>query len=237
MGLSTIEITIIVGWAVRGLALLSVGLLSKLPGGLSRPLGISWFLLVVTFFGSLAEYNDLALPYARLVEVAVASFFVALQYSALFKQDPPSAWIGTLLLVGSNVLYACATVCNNNQLEAGLIVIGGVLAVCAMLCLRNIWVHSLFFEWSMMVAAGLFYATVAAQTIFGPYVLASWDRVAWTIIWEISITLFYIAVAIGGFFWYARGTPSGEIPSDWWDMVEYAFATNAWAEPKRKISD
>lgn len=237
MGLSTIEIAIIVGWAVRGLVLLAVGFLSKIPNGLSRPLGIAWLLLIVTFFGSVAEYNDLALPYARLVEVAVASFFVALQYSALFKQDPPSAWTGTLFLVGSNVLYAFATVCDDSQLEAGLIVIGGVLAICSMLCLRNICIHSLWFEWSMMVCAGLFYATVAAQTIFGPYVLAEWDRVAWTIIWEVAITLFYIVVAIAGFFWYARGTPSGEIPSDWWDMVEYVFVTNAWAEPKRKISD
>lgn len=237
MGLSTIQIAIIVGWAIRALMVLVVGFMSKFPAGLSRPLGISWFLLTISFFGSIAEYNHIALPYARLTEVAVASFFVALQYAALFKQDPPSAMMGTVFLVSSNTLYVLAAVCNDNQLEAGLIVVGGVLAVCALLCLRNLWLYSLFFEWSMMVIAGLFYATVAAQTIFGPYILASWDRVAWTIIWEVAITLFYVAVTVASYFWYSRGTPTGEVPSDWWDMVSYVFATNMWAEPKRKVSD
>ena len=89
----------------------------------------------------------------------------------------------------------------------------------------------------MVIAGALFYATVALQTIFGPFVLNEWNRMTWIIIWEVAITLFYSALVIVSWFYYIPGTIGVEFPSDWHDMLDYIFLHSAWSEPKKKVAE
>lgn len=239
MALSDVQIALIVGFGWRGILWFVVALLLLVRGGSprSRPLLLSHLLLITSFVGSLAEYHDLGLRYARLSEVTVASWFVAALYSAVFKLDPPAWMVGTALLVGSNVMYTLAAVTTDSALEAGLLVIGATVAVSALLFLSFSRPRNYFVEWAMAIAAAVFYATVALQTIFGPWVLAEWSRLTWAIIWEVAINLFYTAVVAGAWFYYIPGTTDGSFASDWHDMVAYVFQKNQWSEPPTKLAD
>lgn len=239
MGLSDVQITIAVGWGLRGLVSLLPLFCLFVRGSHphTRVLLLGWLLMAASFVGSLAEYHDLALRYARLTEVAVASWFVAGIYAAVFKLDP-TAWLsGSALLAGSNVLYALAAVTTSSDLEAGLLVIGAVIAVGALLQLSTSRPRNYFVEWAMVVAAALFYTVVALQTIFGPWVLNEWDRLTWAIIWEVAITLFYSTVVVGAWFYYIPGTVDGSYASDWFDMWAYVVLKNQWSVPPAKLAE
>ena len=239
MGLSDVQIAIAVGWGLRGLvSLLPVAcLIVRGAHAHTRVLVLGWFLLMVSFVGSLAEYHDLGLRYARLAEVAIGSWFVASTYAAVFKLDPTAWMSGAALLVGSNALYTLAAVTTSSELEAGLIVIGAVAGVGALLQISASRPRNYFVEWAMVVAAALFYAVVALQTVFGPWVLAEWDRLAWAIIWEVAITLFYTIVVVGSWFYYIPGTVDGSYATDWFDMWAYVSLKNQWSVPPPKLAE
>lgn len=240
MGLTDVQIAIVVGWVLRGLLLAVVALVTLVRGShaRSRILYASGFILIVSFVGSLAEYHDLGLRYARLSEVTVASFGVALIYALLFKLDPPSWVFGTLLLVGSNALYTLAAVVQtSSELEAGLLVIGATAAVGALVQMQFSRPMNYALEWAAIIGAAIFYAAVALQTIFGPWVLGEWSRLTWAIVWEVAITLFYGALAAFSWFYYAAGTQDAALRSDVFDAMAYWFETGTWAPEPPKVSD
>lgn len=236
MGISDVQITIAVGWGLRGLLSLLMFVLYVVRGGhpKARILAILALLVGTTFVGSLAEYHDLALPYARLSEVAVGSFFVALVCAVLFSIEPTAAILGGAMLVGSNVLYAIAARSDDSDLELSLILLGGVAAVIAALQLRFSHASNWFMEW---IAAGgliLFYFIVALQTIFGPYVLNEWGRLAWIIIWEVSITMLCWLLTAFAWFYFIPTVIDGRYGSGPFDALAYWITTDNWSVPPPK---
>lgn len=239
MGLSAVQTTIVVGWALRAVAALVFLICHYVQGPRAKtlPLLLGFFLFLASFVGSAAEYHDYALPYARLSEVSVASLFVALIYSAMFKLETPAAMTGTVFLIGSNVLYALAARATESSLEAGLLVLGGFAAVVALMHLTFAHSRQYSIEWLLAVAGGVFYLVVALQTVFGPYVLDEWNRLTWTIIWEVAITLFYVSLVTISWMSYQPGTTEGGIPSDFAGAIAYVFETGNWAPSAPKFAD
>lgn len=240
MGLSTVKIAIIVGWVLRGLVLgaVSLGLALRPCSAQTRALTVMFYVLFISFAGSLAEFAGVGLRFARLTEIAVASIPVVLLYGAIFKLDPPSLLGGLMNLVAANVLYTLAAVTTDNKLEAGLIVLGAVATLRAVVRVGNgAAVRRDLLDWILLVAGLLFYVTVLVQTIFGPWVLKDWNFTAWVIIWEVAITLFYSVLAVGAWFSYVPSTADGTNLSDWFDMIAYVLRTNQWAEPRPKTAD
>ena len=239
MGISVEQGFIIAGWGVRGAAalasLLVVGMRPTCQQ--SRILMIAFFMLVITLGSGIAEYFDLALRYSRLTELTVASLFVAGIYGAIFKIDPSTLFFGTIALVASNFLYIMAAVTSSTQLEAGLLVTGGVAAVVALLQLGKARLTRDPFEWVLVVVGALFYGFAILITIFGPWVLNEWNREAWIIGWEVAGMIFYPLLAMGAWFLYTPGTVDEVYESDWFDMIAYALRKNQWAEPRRKIAE
>jgi len=239
MAISDVQIALSVGWGIRGLFwLLLTGLaLIRSDSPRSRVLLSTWFLVTTSMVGPVAEYFDLGLRFARLSEVAVGSLFVGVTIAAVFKLDPVSAIRGVTSLIAFNVLYTLAAVTTSASLEAALLVIGSAFAVAGLLSLRfgvpGVWRY----KFIIMVAAALFYFAVALQTIFGPWVLNEWNRLTWAIVWEVSITTFYLTLGVMSWFSYTAGTPDVAYASDWWDAAIYWMKTNRWAEPPAKIID
>lgn len=230
------QITIIVGWSIRGLfALLSlvVALLNS-HRPVSRVPFLSALLLTGSLVGPLAEYTEINYSFARLTETAVLSVLVVGLLSLVFKADPV-AWVsGTVLMVMSNVLYVTSQVTSNSDWEAASLVIGGSCAMGAILVTR--WTHPQS-GWGFVLVLGataLFYIGVILLAIFGPFVLAKWDVLAWTIVWEIMTTLYYVGLAAYAWFVYTPASAvTAVIPSDWIDWGSYVWQTGAWA-PSRK---
>lgn len=230
------QIVIIVGWALRAAACLASGFVawanSHRP--VSRVAVISTGMLLVSIVGPIAEYTAVNHSFARLLETAVLSVFVVGLLSLVFKADPV-AWIGgTVLLAGSNVLYLTAQVTDTSDWEAAALVIGGSMALGAILITR--WTHaeSVFTFVFMLGATAVFYIAVILLVIFGPFVLNEWSLLTWTIVWEISTTLFYITLAAVAWFNYLPASAAtSAIPSDWIDWGSYVWQTGAWA-PSRK---
>lgn len=239
MGLSDVQITILVGLGVRVVLWVLISALQfvRSDNTRSRSLVLSWFLVTSTFVGAVAEYFDLGLRYARLTEVTVSGFFVAAGLATLFKLDPAYALRGIVGLVMFCTTYTLAAVTVNDDLEVALLVIGAIVGVAALLSLRFSVPHNYMTEFVFILASCVFYFVMVLQTVFGPWVLADWDRLTWAIVWEVAITLFVSFFAIASWFAYTAGSPDCAFASDLWDAAHYWFTTNRWAPPPAKQSD
>lgn len=231
-----VQIAIAVGWGVRGLALLLALVLSLLRSDSrqSRILLHIVLLLAFSLVGPVAEYHDLALRYARLAEVAVSSLVVSSAIALLFKLHPPAALDGMLMMGTFTVLYTLAAATTSASLEAALLIVGAACAVRGLLSLRASVPRSFFVENVCVSITTLFYIIVMLQTILGPWVLDYWGRQTWAIVWEVSITLYYLAFSTLAWFNYTPSTPDLAYASDWFDAATYWASSNRWAEPESK---
>ncbi len=226
------QIAIIVGWALRGGAAMVFALLAFINSQrpVSRVAQLGTLLLAASLVAPVAEYTGVNFTFARTTETAVLSTLVVTLLAVVFKGDPV-AWVGgVILLVISNVLYITASVTDSADWEAAALVIGGTAALVALLLTR--WTHTerLFGFVVLLAATAMFYIAVILVVIFGPFVLAEWNLLTWTIVWEISTTLFYITLAVCSWFWYVPASAvSGIIPSDVFDWAAFIIQTGAWA--------
>jgi len=244
MALSDQQIAIIVGWAVRGLFAAVFFLFdtinmknpsSRIAVVATMMLGASVMAGVSQYFSLETNSGELVAAWARPLQTAVLSLPVVLLLAVTFKVHQIAWGAASLLLLSANVLFVFASIADVTAFYTGVLVIGGVVALVAMLCSVYARTYGCPGFFLLMVGAVIYYTAVTLLTIFGPFVLNEWSLKWWTIGWEIADCLWYPAVSLAAWFWWVPASPTdSKVPSDVFDMWAYNLVTGRLAPEKSK---